>query len=515
MSSTTPRSPSRARTFWLAFAALWLMTATWSLASPLASGPDENAHIVKAAAVVRGDLHGHSAPDNPGSGLVDVPGLYAFTMNYPVCFAFQGEVPASCVPELPQGDEASADQETPTWVIRNNPAYYAVVGLPTLLEPSATSIYLMRLLSVTLCSLVLAWGFRELLSLRRRTMVTIGTVAAVTPMVVYLNSTVNPSGLEVSAALTLWVCLLALVRAPDPDRIRSRAAGIAVVAVLLANSRGLAPLWLGLIAVVVAAIGPWSQVRAVLLDRRTWPWLGVVAVGTVVALAWTLSSDALAAGGADHPELGFLSTANRTFFDTGDFLLTSIGRFGWLDTPLPMLAYIVYIALIGLPVLLALSVGRTRDRLAMLGVIAVAVLVPTVLHAWQARSVGYIWTARYSMPLYVGVPIVAGYLLRDALRSVRWLEVRLLRTLVPLLAAGQAIAFVYNLRRYAVGENGSWRHLLSGGWTPPVPTVLLLGLQVAVLVASAVLLLRLPDDEPEPDPVAGAEIEAEPATAAG
>ncbi|MBO3101402.1 DUF2142 domain-containing protein [Cellulomonas fengjieae] len=497
-----------ARPFWLAFGILFALTATWSLASPLASGPDENAHIVKAAGVVRGDLRGHSTPDNPGAGSVTVPYLYRFTLDYPACFAFRGAEPADCAPAMPEGDAAEVPTDTSTWVIRNNPLYYALVGTPTLLPPSTLNLYLMRLLSAALCSAVLAWGFREVLALRRRPLVTVGVVAALTPMVVYLNSTVNPSALEISAAVTLWVCLLALVRAPDPTRLRSRAAGVAVVAVLLANTRGLSPVWVALIALTVVAVGPWSGVRAVLTDRRSWPWLAVVVLGTGAALAWTFSAGTLEAGGADHPELGFLSTANRTFFDTGDFLVASIGRFGWLDTSLPQLVYMVYTALIGLPTLLALSLARRRDQLAMLVVIGVAVLVPTFLHAWQARSVGYIWTARYSIPLFVGVVVVAGFIGRDAVRGLpRWVEQRLVSTLVPLLAVGQLIAFLVNLRRYTVGDGGSWRQILSGEWAPPVPSVLLLLVQVGALAAGTWALTRpQPDLEPDVDPDDGPDV---------
>ncbi len=498
-SSTVPgeQGPTEARTrvgarqFWGAFAVLWVLTSAWALSSPVASGPDENVHMVKAAAVVRGQLGGESTPESPGAGVVDVPQMFAELVNYPVCFAFRGEEAADCTPELTQSPAGDTPAEAGTWVVRNNPLYYAVVGLPSLLPAHEWVLYAMRLLSAALTSAVLAWGFRELLTLVRRPLVVLGAVTAITPMVVYLNGNVNPSGLEISAAITLWIALSAMVRDPDPTRVTSRAAGIAVVAVLLANSRGLSVVYLATIAIVVAAIGPWAGVLSILRDRRTWPWLGVVAAGTGASLAWTLSAGTLEAGGAGHPELGFLSTATRTFFDTGDYVLVSIGRFGWLDTDLPTILYVLAIALLGLPMLLALSIGRTRDRLGTLLTVAVAIFLPVLVHAWQARNVGYIWTARYSMPLTVGVVVVAGFAARRGLADVpSWVAARLASTLLPLLALVQAIAFLTHLRRYTVGTQGSWRAIFAGEWSPPVHGALLTTVAVGALTVGTWLLVR-------------------------
>lgn len=496
--SVTPArpAPSRPRVYWTAFAVLMTVTSLWALATPVVSGPDENAHVIKAAAVVRGDLYGRSAPGNPGAGEVDVPAIYAGTAEYPKCFAFRGDVAADCAAELPSGEAAERTVTASTWVIRNNPAYYAVVGLPTLLPPGEYVLYVMRLVSAGLCSLVLAWGFVALADVTRRTFVAAGVATALMPMVIYLNGIVNSSGLEISAALTLWIALLALVRAPDPARLTSRMAGIAVVTVVLVNSRGLSPLYVAAIVVVVAVVvGPWAMFWRTLLDRRSWPWLGLVVAGTVPALWWTLSAGTLMGGGSGHPELSFRLTANRTFFETGDFLLVAIGRFGWLDTSLPTMAYLVFAAVGGFVVLLALLLGDRRGRLAMAGVLAVAVLLPVVVHAWQASNVGYIWTARYSMPLYVGVAATAGFVCRDAFTEVpRWLAERTLTLVASLMSAGLTIALLVALRRYAIGDQGSWWGVFDGPWAPPVPSAVLLGIHVVAVVAGARLLARLSRD---------------------
>lgn len=488
--ATTPVTSSR-QVFWRAFALLGALTLLWSLASPLAAGPDENAHVVKAAAVVRGDLRGTSSPDNIGSGTVTVPALYAALMAYPQCFAFQPSVSAECAGPLPGGDAADDPTEAGTWVIRNNPAYYAVVGLPTLLPPGVYVVYLMRLISGLLCSALLAWAFSTLHALPRRAPLVMGVVAAVTPMVIFLNSVVNSSGLEISASLALWVGLFALLRHPDPDLLPRRAAGIAVVTIVLANARGLSLLYIAVIVLVAVASAPLAHFVTAVTDRRTWPWLAAIVAGIAASLAWTLSASTLAAGGAEHPDLTFLSVAKRTLVETNDYLLTAIGRFGWLDTSLPMMVMMAFVAAVGLVVLLGLALSGRRDAVLLLAVVGIAIAVPVVIHAWQARSVGYIWTARYSMPLYVGVTVTAGFVAHRRFGELpRWLDQRLVAVVATTVGLVQLAAYLVNLRRYVSGESGTWLILLGGDWSPPVlPGLLLLGV-LATTIASALALIR-------------------------
>ena len=478
------------RMFWLSFLVLFVTTAAWSLASPLASGPDENAHMVKAAAVVRGELL-ESSSDGACTGVVDVPYLYAALMNAPDCYAFHEDRPADCSGALPTGAQAAKAAQAPTWVVRNNPLYYWVVGLPSLLPAGPAAPYLMRLVSAALASLVLAWGFRAVAEVSRSSMPVLGLLTAITPMAIFLNSVVNPSGLEISAALALWVCLLALVRDPRPELLTVRAAGVAVVSLVYVNARGLSPLYVAVTVVLVALVGPWRSFWGVVTDRRTWPWLGLVAVGTAAALAWTMHAGTLAAGGASHPELTFLNTAKRTFVQTSDYLTVAIGRFGWMDTSMPSVAYLGFAALIGLPILLVLASARRRDVLALLVVGGTAVMLPVLVQAWQARNVGFIWTARYSMPLYVGVTATAGFIGRDTLAGMASTLRRRLTTIVAIgVAMGTVFAFLINLRRYTVGDLGSWSRIFDGPWRPPVSGALLLLIEIAALAIGVVLLVR-------------------------
>ena len=92
--STSPRPWAVFLVTWLLFSAL---AALWSVATPLAASPDEPAHIIKAASVVRGAFN--NADDGKGA-LVDVPQYIAWT-HAQTCTAFNAEVTAKVRLKMP------------------------------------------------------------------------------------------------------------------------------------------------------------------------------------------------------------------------------------------------------------------------------------------------------------------------------------------------------------------------------------------------------------------------------
>jgi hypothetical protein len=59
---------SRARRrWWRDFLLVVVIGSVWALALPLLTGPDEESHAVRAAAMVRGDVVGHRAPGDRDS----------------------------------------------------------------------------------------------------------------------------------------------------------------------------------------------------------------------------------------------------------------------------------------------------------------------------------------------------------------------------------------------------------------------------------------------------------------
>ncbi|HEX2576338.1 MAG TPA: DUF2142 domain-containing protein, partial [Aquihabitans sp.] len=132
------------------FAPLAVIGALWAFALPAYSGPDEQAHVTKAAAVARGQWQGRHIETVIGTLTeVEVPDVFG---DRPAdlskaCFAGEPTVPADCAtPPTGSTDDVVAG----TYVGRYPPAYYGVVGLPTLVAPGTHTLVLMRLVSVVL-----------------------------------------------------------------------------------------------------------------------------------------------------------------------------------------------------------------------------------------------------------------------------------------------------------------------------------------------------------------------------
>ncbi len=500
-----PRAVTPRRAFWSSFALFFALFALWSLASPLTSAPDEPAHATKAAAVVRGEWVGEPVAGEPdGHGSVHVPNVIWQSQGFPLCFYFHADRDASCM------DTATKDPDRIVFAVTTasnyNPLYYTVTGLPSLLPVGAPMLYLMRLVSAALCAFALAWAVRSLAELRRVTWPVLGLVAALTPQTVFLASSISPAAPEICTAIGLWAGLLVVVRRPDPARLPARMAGIAVLASVLVNLRGMSPLFLAIAVATVVVSAPWRNTWVALRDRRSWPWLGLVAVASVLALAWTRTQGSLPSGAVAFPDWTFREAAKRSILDTPDYLTNMVGQFGWMDTDLPVWFVIAWLAGILALVVAALVRGSWRERIVLVGLAAATMALPVAIHASQAKYVGIVWQGRYFLPAAVGIPLLAGFILRgrpavvpddvpvaegasatvDADAAAERLEGlrgagRWLPWGVGALLVGQLLAFSINLHRYVVGVDGPWFGTEADAWAPPLSAPVLMLLTVAVL----------------------------------
>lgn len=487
------RLGSDRRVLWWSFGVLWFLAALWAVANPLMASPDEPAHVVRAASLVRGQL---LPPDGDWGSDVRVPSFYHVVNAYPSCYMMDATKNGTCEVPSPLPDTQVVDSATMAG--KYNPLYYAVVGLPTLLPPGDGVLYLMRIVSAGLSAFLLALGLRALAQTPAPGWAVLGVAGAVTPMVVFLSSTVNPAGIEIAAAFALWCQLLTLLRHPDPGRTAGRMAWVAVSATVLLNARGLSVLYAAVIVAVAVLAAPVAHLRDVLRDRRTWPSFAVIGVAGVAAAGWVLGAGSLSVGGVAHPELTFAGAAKLTFLATPDYVTNMIGQFGWMDTDLRPTTYLAFAATAGVAVLLAAAVGSRRERLLLAGLALTVVVLPVVIHASQARSLGMIWQGRYILPVAVGLSLFAGYVLVDRLggpSQPQELRVDLgHRLVVPVAAVAGAVqfaAFGENLRRYVNGADGAWLVVEPGAWLPPLPILLVVTLAVVACAAYAALLVAV------------------------
>ena len=494
-------SENRTRSaFWTAFALMAMLATLWSLASPIFSVPDENAHAVKAIAQVRGDLTGH-AVEGVKHSVVDLPAGYSYSQQI-VCYIFHSEIPADCGFEL--GD-TGGNSWFNTWVSAYNPIYYYLVGWPTLFLDGSAGIYAMRIVSGLLCSFFVAWAFQSAMSVRRARWMPFGLTFLAAPMVVYLFGSVNPNGIEIAAAGALWISLLRLLQHLDGrdscvvSSLPRRYLWVVVTtsAIVLATARATGPLWLVVVVGLCFVAAGWVPVRRMFTTKASYLWLALVAVGGVFSLGWTLGGGSLSgqAGASDAPLVGgsFYQGFTYMFRMLPDHLQQAIGFFGWFDMPLSIYTYWPFVAAVTILVVLAIAGLDRRSVLTMGAVAGAAVLVPALVQAYSVHQTGIIWQGRYGLFLYVGVTLVAAWLLSGPSgRRVAFMGTRLSGVGISLVAAYGLAAFFFVLWRYVVGTDqpfsAMWRQ---PSWEPPLGAMTLVALYFLTSLVFVLWTVRL------------------------
>ncbi len=189
-----------------------------------------------------------------------------------------------------------------------------------------------------------------------------------------------------------------------------------------------------------------------------------------------------------------LGVAARDVFGQSRLLVDqSVGVFGWLDTRLPTVVYLAWLAVIAGLVVGALIVGSWRSRASMvllaLGVMAAAIAIQGFVLG-PARLSGQLIQARYVMPCALLLPLVAGEILT---RRYRGSYALIPRVAVPLFSVAHVFALYTYARRNAVGRAGS-RLLTGATWSPPGGWLPWAALAVVSLIAvgACALLDRRP-----------------------
>lgn len=480
------------------WAALSAVGAGWSLSTPLFTSPDESAHAVHAAAVVRGQLTGTTL-ERPGEYYsivtgVRLPAYYGDAREAAACFAGDVEASAGCSPGF--GGGSAQTTTVTTSVGRYPPLYYALVGTPSLVLDGAAAITGMRLLSAVVGAAALAAALTTLRSaFRRRGGGSSGPwlaagLLATTPMTFFLVGTVNPSGLETALGLLTWCVLLPVAVAPQRVDVRSRLLWGSVAASALIMVRPSSPVLaagIALTLVVLATRGTWRTAAARLGRRGCVAPAAVAAAASALVVGWLVvvrPTDNL--GGDPNPSLASpLRALAGAGTATGQYLQQQVGVFGWLDTPAPLATWLPWTACLGALVLAALAVGRRRRALVVLAVLVLA--IPVITQVPTAARLGLIWQGRYLLPLSVGLPLVAtAVLTRTALGG------QLARAMAPWVVAATALAQVaalgWTLWRYGWGLS-TLPLVEDAGWAPVVGAVpaFTIGALGAVVTALAVL----------------------------
>jgi hypothetical protein len=471
----------------------WAAGCLWALVVPVGGNADEPAQLIKAAAVVRGEWLGAAVPAAPKADrAVTVPAGVAEDAARPKCYQFQPSVPAGCQPALGRGTRPT---KAVTYVGRYPPLYYLLVGGPTLLGVGDVALRAVRVLSALWSGVMTGLALAIAAVYSQRRLLVLGVAVAATPMVLSLAGAINPNGLEIAAALATWTGLLVLFldhprRPPAPLVATTALAGC-----VLALCQGLSLLWLGLAGVVAIAANP-AGLPLLLADQRVRRALVVLLLACSGAVLWLVVAQPLAVlpvGQPISPHAGWLTRVAAVLGQFGTYLHQAVGVFGWLDAPSPSGVALGWLGVLALVLFLGVATCR-RSHLVLVGVCSLAaVAVPTLIVASQATHSGLVWQGRDGLPLWVGVPLLAGAVARPRSSRQRTGSSadpratssepsptvdpgrRLAVVTMATVASCQVVDLLWTLRRFSVGLGGPLDPFarVPRGWEPPVPGTLL------------------------------------------
>ena len=426
-------TPWRAWVGW--FAAFLLIGAGWALVTPLDQVPDEADHVYRAAAVVRGEVFPHDVSYDHGTGgITNVPvGLMRPAYPGP-CGRFPR---ASCsFASAPPGEVTVVTGEG-----RMFPFYYALVGWPSLLFPDRTGWYLMRLDNAILCALMLATAAVVVMSLPRRPLVLAAAMlVGLTPEALALTGAVNSSALEVSAAVCYWAVLLALIH--DNSALSRRllvSVGVAA-AVVLSLTREYDWVWAILAMVLVLATAGREQQRSFLRSGVARAMLLVIAAAAAVTEIWSVHFKAYQVFPSRPVPLSLAGAVRFSTVQSLTQLRETLGYLAWDTIPPPAAAAVCWVLAVAAVVVIGF-VGSRRAGLLLVGGLALVVAIPFVITVASSLhpAVGE-WLGRYTLPLAVGVPLLAIARGRPA-RAERRIVIVLASVVMILVFCGQAAVY--------------------------------------------------------------------------
>lgn len=476
---------------WLAVVGFIFGTsAVWALSTPLMGSPDEPAHVIRAVSIWEGDIGKGKVTVEGALVIVEAhaPEIIAESHGLPTCWAFQPNQVPSCAPAF-TGSTRVVTTSTSSGL--HPPLFYAMVGWAGRLFPSATGVYLMRLVGALACALLIGSAAWSIIERRQGPLTLVATLVGFTPVAAFLSGTVNPNGFEIAAAIAMWVHGLAFVteRAAGnkpPTRVAVQLAGSAS---LLALTRPLSPGFVVIIALLLCGTARQNPFRLV-RDRQGLATFSVILSSLMVAVAWTIHSGLLTTELESTPP-STNSVFEATFGSVSGYFQQMVGAFSWLDAGISSVTVISWLLIVAGLLMLGQVLGERR-AIAWTWLTLLAGAMLPVAAQWSSYSTnGLVWQGRYSLPLLAGVPILAAHSI--SLGRLRAADQRRIANYVALLMAiGYIGGYSWAMKRWTVGVSGPSWWIDSARWRPntPGPLWLLPAALVAVTVVGLTTIVR-------------------------
>lgn len=453
---------------WLAPVLAFLALATWALASPVGSSPDDDFHLASiwCAAGDRTSLCAEgSAPTTRrvAESILDAP-----------CFARDSTESGACQDGI-LDDNRLVDTDRGNFAGQYPPVYYGVMSLFAGDDIQA-SVIAMRLVNALLLVGILT-GLTLLLPFRLQRTLLWAWLITVIPLGLFLVASINPSAWAIIGVGTAWLALAGYLEATG--RRRLGLGGIFLVSSVMAlGSRGDAAIYLGL--TILAVMFLYFRRDRAFLRSAILPAIGLVLV--VVALLISRQLGVAVVGfqesGASAPPgvspgsalgLAFSNLANAPSLWAGVFGSWSLG---WFDTTMPFVVALGGVGVFVAATFTGIAVLSWRKVLVTAGALAALWIIPVYTLTRGGQMVGTELQPRYLLPLIV---VLAGLaLLPVADRQVSFTRAQRI-LIVGTSIATQALALFYTMRRFITGDdvNGFDLAARAEWWWTGAPTPML------------------------------------------
>jgi predicted membrane protein DUF2142 len=470
----------------LAFMGFWLLHAGWAVATPYNGPPDEIQHALRAAGILNGDIIGE--PTSAGAVQTVPVGL-----NRELCFSTHVDVAADCAPE-PGGERIL--ERVNTIAGRYNPVYYLVTSWPLGPWPNWTGILLARMINGAVMAALLACAVVGAARWFRHRALLAGAVVAVTPVVAHLGGAINPSGVEITAAVALFVALIALVHEQREGVNRAAVALAGVSACVLVTPRFTGVGWLAVILGVLLIPSRWARVKALARSRPVQVWTVVVGLSVLASAAWIFAGRSVAPQDWEHGYTAKIIIRTALLDAWPNVANQMVGVMGWNETLMPRLVYVVWFAAVGLLVLGGLALGSRVERWRLLALFTGTFAPLLTVELLKANGLGFFNQGRYFLPGAVGLTLLGAYILARHGGSAEQSRT-LTRGLAVLLLPIHVGCLAYTMCRWQSGLRSL--NPFEGSWSPPLGSALpliLAAVGVGVLLAGYWLASRVPEPSP-------------------
>ena len=295
----------------------------------------------------------------------------------------------------------------------------------------------------------------------------LGLLAAVTPMVFFTSTVVNPSGLQITAGLAFTAAVLRITRDP-PGAPRWTWVGLAVsgAAAILAGPIGLelAIMVLVLFAALLGRQGL-EQLRAI---SGRWP-VRIAALTLVTGAVLALVYSYVGGFGAPTFRISPIGEGlHQGLIVMKPVLKGAVGIFASLTIFLPLAAYWIWWLMVLGVVGGALWLGDRRQVLVTSLVTILALAFPLLFYAWVERFTGFPLQGREVIPALALIPLVAGEVVSrhsPALADRRFAQPAL-GGVIALIAAFQAYAW-WHAAHSGAAASGTFWFFSHAAWSPP------------------------------------------------